>query len=222
LKPILLCTLLLIFAATLPRAAADEWISEQYHCALTIPTQESWTGAVRQTLPEGEVIFHAVSMVSSHGMMITHVPDMPVGDLGNSALVKRITELLELQGWSVEPPTPLVWKNRQFLQFVGQRRDVVSGKLIGIIRATVRERNLYVIAAYGKGEADRAVESDFMRVMETFRFNEKTAVIPDKAEVPPSLYHAATIGVGVSVAVLIAAFAAVMFRSRHGTEDHWA
>ena len=41
LKTILLLTLLLIFTATLPRAVADEWISDEYRCALTIPTQES-------------------------------------------------------------------------------------------------------------------------------------------------------------------------------------
>ena len=219
LKTRLLFTLLLIFAATLPRAAADEWISEQYRCALTIPTQESWTASIRQSLPFGEVIFHAASMVSSQGFMITFAPEMPSGDLKNPALVKRITELLESQGWIAGAPTQLVWKNRKFLQFVAQRRDSISGKLIGIVRAAVREKNLYVITAYGKGGADRAEDPDFMRVMETFRFVEKPTVIVDNPPLSAEMYRIAAIGTAGAAAALFAAFGAGVLRARAGTEE---
>lgn len=220
LKMRLLCTLLLFLAAALPCATADEWISEQYRCALTIPTQESWTQALRQPLAAGEVIFHATSMVSSQGIMITFLPDMPSSDIRNPAVQKRITELLEAQGWKIETSSQIVWKKRPFVQFITQRRDVVAGKLVGVSRVTPRGRDLYVITAYGKGEADRAEDAEFMRVMETFRFIEQTMVIVDHPTGPPAkFYRLAMLGTGGALAVLLAALAVILFRSRHGTED---
>ena len=219
-KTRLLCTLLLL-ATTLPRATADEWISEEYRCALTIPTQESWTAAIRQFLPSGEVIFHAASMVSNQGIMITHVPDMPSSDIRNPAVMKRVRELLEAQGWSIEgEPKRIERKKQPFIQYITQRRDVVAGKLIGISRVTPRGRSVYVITAYGKGEADRAEDPEFMRVMETFRFIEQPVAIVDHPEGPPAkLYRIAMFGSGGAVVALLAAFAVTVFRSRHGGED---
>ena len=215
-----LCTLLLIFAATHPRAAADEWLSEQYHCALTIPTQESWATATRQPLPVGEVILHAVSMSTSQGIMLTYAPDMPSGELDNPALVKRITEVLESQGWSTEISSRMEWKNRPFIQFIMQRRDVVSGKLIGIARAAMSERNLYIITAYGKGEADRANDAGFMRVMETFRFVDQPTVLMDHPPGPSAkTYRIAMFGAGGGAAILLAAFVVVLFLARQPPED---
>ena len=219
-KKILHCTLLIFFSAALPNATADEWISEEYRCALTIPTQESWTKAIRQALANGEVIFNAASMVSSQGIMITYVPDMPSSDIRNPAVVKRIKELLEAQGWGIELSSEIVWKKRPFLQFITQRRDVVSGKLLGISRVTMRGRNMYVITAYGKGEADRAEDPEFMRVMETFRFIEQPTVIVDRPEGPSAkLYGIAMLGSGAAAAILLVAFAVTLFISRHGGEE---
>ncbi len=218
-KPRLLCTLLLSLAAGLPCATADEWISEQFRCALTIPTQESWTAALRQPLPSGEVIFHATSMVSSQGIMITHVPDLPSNDIRNPAVVKRIRELIEMQGWTIESSSQLIWKNLPFLQYITQRRDVVAGKLIGVTRVTPRARSLYLITAYGKGEADRAEDPDFMRVMETFRFIEQSAAIIDRPTGPSATsYRIAMFSAGSAAALLLCAFGVTMFRTRHGTE----
>ena len=214
-------TLLLLVALTLPRAWADEWISEEYRCALTIPTQESWTAAIRQSLPSGEVIFHATSMVSSQGMMITYVPDMPSSDIRNAAVLKRIRELIEAQGWSIETSSEIVWKNRPFIQFITRRRDVVSGKLTGIVRVTPRGRSVYLITAYGKGEADRANDPEFMRVMETFRFVEQPTAIIDHPEAPSAkLYGIAMFGSGGAAAMLLVAFAVTLFLSRHDEEGH--
>ncbi len=219
-KRFLLCALPLIFAATLPRAAADEWISEQYRCALTIPTQESWAAALRQPLPFGEVIFHAASMASNQGIQITYVPEMPSSDIRNPTVLKRISELLEAQGWTVESNSHLVWKNRPYLQYILQRRDAVAGKLIGVSRVTPRGRSLYVITAYGKGEADRAEDAAFMRVMETFRLIEQVAVSTDHPEGPPAkFYKAAMLGTGAAAALLVCAFAGVLFLTRRGEED---
>ena len=213
-------TLLLLAALTIPRGRADEWISEEYRCALTIPTQESWTAALRQSLPSGEVIFHATSMVSSQGMMITYVPDMPSSDIRNPAVLKRIRDLIEAQGWSIGTSSQLVWKKRPFIQFITERRDVVAGKLTGIARVTPRGRSVYIITAYGKGESDRSRDPEFMRVMETFRFIEQPMAIVDHPEGPSAkLYRIAMLGSGGAAAVLIAAFAVTMFLSRNGGED---
>ena len=175
---------------------------------------------MRQPLASGEVIFHAASMVSSQGIMITYLPDMPSSDIRNPAVLKRITELLEAQGWKIETSSEIVWKQRPFVQFITQRRDVVSGKLTGISRVTPRGRNLYVITAYGKGEADRAEDAEFMRVMETFRFIEQTMVIVDHPTGPPAkFYRFAMFGTASALAVLLAGLAVVLFLSRHGTEE---
>lgn len=220
LKTWIRCTLLLFAALALPRAWADEWISEEYRCAVTIPTQESWTAALRQPLPSGEVIFHATSMVSSQGIMITHLADMPSSDIRNPAVVKRISDLIEAQGWSIVSSSPIVWKKRPYIQYITQRRDVVAGKLTGIVRVTPRERSVYLITAYGKGEADRAQDPEFMRVMETFRFIEQSAAIVDHPEGPSAkLYRLAMVGSGGAAAALLVAFAVTVFLSRHGGEE---
>ncbi len=198
---------MLSLAAWLPRAAADEWISEEYRCALTIPTKESWIAALKQPLPIGEVILHATSMTSSQGIMITYVPDLPSSDIRKPEVIKRITDLLEAQGWAIESSSKLVWKGLPFVQFIGQRRDVVAGKLVGVTRVTPRGKSLYVVTAYGKGEADRAEDPAFMRVMETFRFIEQTAAIVDKPEGPSAkLYRSAMFGAVTAAALLIGAF----------------
>lgn len=199
---------------------ADEWISEEYRCALTIPTQESWTAALRQPLPNGEVIFHATSMVSSQGFMITHLPDMPSSDIRNPAVVKRIKELLEAQGWGIESSSQIVWKKRPYIQYITHRRDSVAGKLVGVVRVTPRGRSVFVITAYGKGEADRAEDPDFMRVMETFRFIEQSMVIVDHPTGPSvRTYAFAMFGAGGAAAILVVSLATMLFRTRHGPEE---
>lgn len=210
----------MIFATAIPRASADEWISEQYECAMTIPTQESWAASLRQQLPAGEVIFHAVSMSSNQGIMLTYVPDMPSGDLKNPALVSRITELLASQGWNSADSAMMQWKNRPSVQFIAERRDAIAGKLIGISRATMRGRNLYVITAYGKGEADRASDPQFMRVMETFRFVEQPSVVIDHPVGPSAkTYRLALFAAVGAIALLLLALGAVLFRSRIRQQD---
>ena len=171
-------------------------------------------------LANGEVIFNAASMVSSQGLMITYVPDMPSGDIRNPGVVKRIKELLEAQGWSIEMSSEIVWKKRPVLQLITQRRDAVAGKLLGVSRVITRGRNIYVITAYGKGEADRAEDPEFMRVMETFRLIEQPMVIVDHPEGPSGkTYRIAMFGSGAAAVVLLVAFGVTLFISRHGGED---
>ena len=159
-------------------------------------------------------------MTSSHGIMLTYVPDMPSGDLKNPALVKRIAELLETQGWVTQSSTPMIWKGRQCVQFIAQRRDMLAGKLIGVARATMRGRTLYLVTAYGKGEADRADDPEFMRVMETFRLIDQPTIIIDHPEGPSArTYRFAMIGAGGAAAMLLMALVVVIFLSRVRDEE---
>ena len=178
---------------------------------MTIPTQESWTAGMRQQLPVGEVILNAASMTTNQGVMLTYVEEMPSGDLKNPALLKRITELLESQGWSTESSSALSWKGRPCVQFITQRRDIVQGKQIGIARALMRGKSLYVITAYGKGEASRADDPEFMRVVDTFRFVEQP--VPSRTEpAKPSgtVFKIAMFGSGGAAAMLIVAYAVMI------------
>ncbi len=204
----------------LPSAIADEWISEEYHCARTIPTQESWIAGARQQLPVGEVIFTAASMTTNQGLMITYVPDLPSGDLNHPALIKRITEVLLSQGWSTDGSSRMEWKGKTFLQFIAQRRDIVAGKQIAIVRATMRDKSLYMITAYGKGEADRANDSDFMRVMETFRFVDQPIIVADHPEGPSAkVYRFAMLGATAAAGLLLVGLGVMWLLSRLSDEE---
>jgi hypothetical protein len=215
-----LCTLFLLLAAALPRTLADEWISEEYRCAVTIPTQESWIAAMRQALPNGEVIFHTTSMVNNQGFMVTHLPDMPSSDIRNPAVVKRIIDLLQAQGWSIESSSQIVWKDRPYIQYITRRRDTVAGKLVGVARVTPRGRSLFIITAYGRGEADRAEDPEFMRVMNSFRFFDQSMAIVDHPEGPSKkAYLSAMLGSSVAALGLLVAMGVMLFRTRHGTEE---
>ncbi len=214
LNPRILRLLLSALAALSLRVSADEWISEEYRCALTLPTQEPWAPGLRQPLPFGEMIFHSVSMVSQQGIIITFVRDMPSSDIRNPAVVKRVTELIETQGWSVDEPTRIVWKERPFLQFIGYRKSDVAGRLVGVSRVTPRGQNLYIITAYGNGAADRAESAEFMRVMETFRFIDHAIVRDARAAGPPvQALRFAMLGSAGAAALLVLAFGLVFFIS---------
>jgi hypothetical protein len=211
---------LVVFAAWLPRAMADEWISEKYRCALTIPTQESWIPALIQQFTGGEMIFHAASMTSRQGIAISCVPGITSNDINNPKVLKRIEEVLEAEGWTVDSSTPLIWKGRRCVQFISRRQDVVGGKLLGVTRVMLRQSGLYVITAYGKGEADRAEDPEFMRVMETFRLLEESSTVVSHAEgASKRHYRLAMLGTGSAALLLAGAFAAVVFRVRRTAAD---
>ena len=221
LKTILLCTLLLIVTTSLPRALADEWLSEQYHCALTIPTQESWTAGLRPQLPLGEVLLNAASMTSNQGIMLTYVEEMPSADLKNPALIKRIIEVVESLGWQTESSSPLDWKGRKCIQFIMQRKDIVAGRQIGIARALMRGKSLYLVTAYGKGEANRADSPEFMRVVETFRFVEQPQPIQiDSAKPPAIFFKVAMLGTAAAAAMLMLVYAAMLIISLRAAKEH--
>ena len=219
-KTLLLCTLLLIFPAILPHASADEWLSEQYHCALTIPTQESWTYGLRQQLPVGEVVLNAISMTTNQGVLLTYVEEMPSGDLKNPVLVKRITEVLESQGWRTESQSPLTWQGRPCIQFIAQRKDIVAGRQVGVARAVMRGRSLYLVTAYGKGNADRAEDSEFMRVVETFRFVDQPLPSQTGSAGPPAIFFKiAMLGAAGAAAMLTLAYAAMLILSLRSAKE---
>lgn len=219
LKTRLLITLLSFAAAVLPSALADEWTSEKYLCALTIPTQESWTAGIRQQLPVGEVVFHGVSMQNSEGIMVTCVPDMPNTNLRDPEIERRIQEVLMVQGWHLESGVEVTWKDRPFLQFVSRRKDAVTGSVVGVSRATIRAGDMYIVTAYGRSQSNRAEDPRFLRIMNTFRFIERSQPVAEKTTgAQHRMHHIAVVGSAAAAGLLIVAFAVTMFRSRHGFE----
>ena len=210
-----LLLLLLLAAAALHRAGADEWTSEQYHCALTIPTNESWTAGIRQPLPGGKVFFHAISMESGRGIVAAIVPELPSTDLRDPEVLKKVQEAIEAQGWTIDSGLEITWRDRQAAQLIARKKDKIAGNLIGVIRALVRAGDLYVVTAYGKGDASRAEDEDFMRVMNSFRFVERKE--RDGAttnEINVKFYHGGMIATLVAVVALVGAFAFTMYASR--------
>ena len=77
-----------------------------------------------------------------------------------------------------------------------------------------------MITAYGKGEADRASDPQFMRVMETFRFVEQPSVVIDHPVGPSAkTYRLALFAAVGAIALLLLALGAVLFRSRIRQQD---
>jgi hypothetical protein len=221
LKTRIFSTLLLIAVAAPPLATADEWTSDKFLCALTIPTQESWTKGPQQDLPTGEVVFHGVSMQRNEGIVVTFVPEMPSTNLRDPEIERRIQELLILQGWTLESGIEVTWQGRQFLQFISRRRDAISGPMVAVSRATIRAGDLFVITAYGRGEPNRAEDPKFLRIMNTFRFLDRPQRVIEQSTGAELLkYKIALFGSASAAALLMAAFAVTIFRSRHGFEGH--
>ena len=175
---------------------------------------------MRQQLPLGEVVLNAASMTTNQGVLLTYVEEMPSGDLKNPVLVKRINEVLESQGWKTESSSPITWQGRPCIQFIAQRKDIVAGKQLGIARAVMRGRSLYVITAYGKGEADRADDPEFMRVVETFRFVDQAVPSPTDSAKPAGIFfEIAMFGTAGAAAMLIIAYAAMLNLSLRATKE---
>ena len=201
-------------------AIADERFLERYRCALTFPDSESWLPGSRQGIPNGEIVFHADYAQNNEGILIIVVPDPPTSDMSNETVTRSIGEVLTSIGFAPESFTRVEWLGRPGAQFIGRRKEAVFGSAIGVARATVFERNLYIVMAYGKGEADRAEDKRFTRVLDTFRFVEKgtlrTALGP---EMTFRHYKIGTIASAAAAGVLATLFCMVMFLTRPKSEE---
>lgn len=212
----------LIFFSTLGLlpAAADEWVSEQYQCALTIPVSESWVPGRQQQLPVGEIIYHSNFAQNNESIIVIVVPNVPTSDMSSQAFVKNMGEVLTSIGFAPEIYTTRVWLERPSGQFIAWRKDAVFGSSVGVARATVRERNLYIVMAYGKGESDRAEDKRFTRVMDTFHFIEKSpAQAAVQSELPAAHYRNGAIACAAAAVLLAALFCAVMFVSARRMQE---
>lgn len=211
--------LFLVTLGLLP-AIADDWISDRYKCALTFPQSESWLPGARQGIPNGEIVFHSNYAQNSEGIVVIVVPEPPTSDMGNEAFTRNIGEVLTSIGFAPESYTQFEWLGRPGGQFIARRKEAVFGSAVGIARATVFERNLYIVMAYGKGEADRADDKRFTRVLDTFRLVEKgaaqTALGPDMTI---RHYRIGAIASALAAGLLAALFCVVMFLTRPVSEE---
>ena len=212
----------LIFFATLGLSAAiaDDWISDRYKCAMTLPLSESWLPGSLQGISHGEIVFHQNYAQNSEGIVLIVVPEPPTSDMGNDTFTRSIGEVLMSVGFAPESYKQFEWLGRPGGQFIARRKEAVFGSAVGIARATVFERNLYIVMAYGKGEADRVDDKRFTRVLDTFRFVEKgnlpTALGPDMTI---RHYKIGAVASAAAAGLLAALFCVVMFLTRPVSEE---
>jgi hypothetical protein len=213
--PRLLRALLVLLGTGLAPAVADDWISEEHRCALKLPDGESWLAGVRQAIPVGRVIFHSNAMQTNEGIMVTVIPDLPAREVAGPALIQRITETLTREGFTPEQPSQITWLDLPSFEFIARRRDSVFGLVLGVARATLRGTDLFIVMAYGKGEADKAKDPHFMRVLDTFRFVEG-ASSPQASRPGPGVgsYMAGAIACAVVAALLAVYFFVLMYTTR--------
>ncbi len=178
LLPLLLLCLLLT-------ARAEEWRSEQYGCALILPSNEPWQRGNSSPLPAGEVIYSASNMDTKQGLMVVHIPDLPTNDVQMPAMVERLKGTLASLGFATTTAVPLERDGLIYVQFIAQRMGEGQGKIVCVARATIRQAQAYLILTFGRGDEDRVSDKDFMRVMDTFHFVDPTAL--SAADMPPAL-----------------------------------
>jgi hypothetical protein len=194
---------------------AVDWVSARHRCGLKLPEGESWLAGLRQRIPVGEIIFHSNAMRSGEGILVTVVPDLPARELAGPALIKRITETLASEGFTPEEPRQITWMNLPSFEVIARRRDSVFGLVLGVARATLRGTDLFIVMAYGKGEAERSADKYFTRVLDTFHFIDADRVLRN-TQVGPSegSYRAGSIICAVAAALLAALFWVVMSVTR--------
>ena len=201
-------------------AIADEWISDRYKCAMTFPQTESWLPGSLQGIPNGEIVLHSNYAQNSGGILLIVVPEPPSSDMGNEAFTRNMGDVLMSIGFAPESYKQIQWTGRPGGQFIARRKEAVFGSAIGVARVAVFERNLYIVMAYGKGEADRAEDKRFTRVLDTFRFLDKAAL---PSTLGPDMtirhYKIGAIATAGAAGLLATLFAIIMFLTRTVSEE---
>ncbi len=211
LLPVLLLCLLLT-------ANAEEWRSEQYGCALMLPSNEPWQRGNSVPLPAGEVIYSASNMDSKQSVMVVYIPDLPTNDVRKPAMVERLKGTLASLGFTTTTAMPLERGGLIYMQFTARRTGEGQAKTVCVARATIRQNHAYVVLTFGRGDEDRVNDKDFMRVMETFHFVDPAAL--SAADVPPALdplfkKNRAAYRICLAVAgALVCAFGVMMLATR--------
>ena len=105
--------------------------------------------------------------------------------------------------------------NLPTFEYVARRNDSVFGLVLGVARATLRGTDLFIVMAYGKGEADKAKDKHFTRVLDTFHFVGADRMPKSTAPGPTAgSYRAGAVVCAAAAALLAVLFSVTLFISR--------
>lgn len=211
-----LLTLLLLALPLATPVFAAEHVSDRHRFAITLPDSESWMrGNVQQLGREAEIVFSYVNMNSREGILVAVAPKIPTDNVMNEKVIGRVIELLTLQGFSVLGRAPRIVNNVEYLEVIGSRTDETNAKIISVSRAIIRNHALYIATFFGRGNEDRALDSSFARIIDTFRFLDAPQITSSPFADPMHGYYRtsyiACLGAAGALALL---FGFVLFRTR--------
>jgi hypothetical protein len=201
--------------AFLGAASAQEIVLDQYQCIITLPAGEGWQRGVSMRIPAGEMVFNASRPDTRQVFAVVVLPNMPTDDIEAPGITNRVLETLSAIGYKTGPPKFIQWKGAKYAQFVGRRQDPQAADFISMTRATLRNKVLYLMLIDGRGDESRLADPHFMRVMESFRFEEPAAGIRVAAADPLfKAYRLGAYGCVVAAAVLAFLYGGVMLATR--------
>ena len=198
----------------LASAGAEEWRSYERQCSITLPDTEPWQRGNAYRLPAGEMIFTAAHMETRQVVTVVVIPDFPTGDISNPAASNRFAESLTAQGFTVAKQKRIEWIGRPFIEIVGRRLNDVTGELVSVTRATIdKNKTAYLVSTFGLGNERRMEDERFMRVLNSFRFDEGEKKPAANSSPLMRYYRFSYIACAVAMVMLIIAFAVMYIRT---------
>jgi hypothetical protein len=197
---------------------AEEWISDQFRCALNLPPDETWSrgNATPLRAVSGDLIFSAELPETKQRVAVTATTKVLSNNLQSPAIIARVMECMQKEfGLNIGNYAPVEINGQTFLQVAGRRNEGGGATSFALARAALRENTLYIALTIGIGEEDRSNDKQFTRVLDTFRFIEAPEARPPQAN-PYFRFYQLGLKACLSAAGAIAiAFIIVMAATRH-------
>ena len=171
-----IATLLIIFLL-LAQADAEQWVSDEFRCSLTLPEGEAWNRGAPVRVPSGEMIYSASHPETKQTVAVIVIPRIPSNVLNNPAVVSRIMEDLLGLGFAVTGHAPVKIGETEYLEFIATRRESAAVDLICVARATMRENTIYMALTFAPGGDEKVEDKNFLRVIDTFTLANTSAVL---------------------------------------------
>jgi hypothetical protein len=167
-------TFLLVFLL-LARAGAEQWISDEFRCSLSLPEGEAWMRGAPTRVSSGEMIYTSSHPESKQTISVIVIPRIPSNDLGNPAVVSRIMENLVGLGYAVTGHAPVKIGEADFLEFIATKKESAAIEVAALARATMRENTIYLALTSAPGDEEKTQDKYFRRVIDTFSLANTTA-----------------------------------------------
>lgn len=202
---------LLLLTLTL-RLRADELAFETYSCAITMPAGETWQRGLPQPIKGGETIYFVTQSEQKELFAICILPNVPALELSTEVASIALRTLGDF-GLQSKPPKLVNGKDHSYLQFIAKKPEMNDS--VCVARAALHDKTLYLLVMIGPGDAEKADDKHFTRIMDTFHFlNPDTAIPPLTAD---PLFGKYRLGAWVCVSIagaLALLFVIVMFSTR--------